>query len=1032
MIVAGIVFVYSLPGLLWAAVVGAAIVAARLLLVKPRPTLPDDWLRRVAPYAAGVLVILLIATAQEWSRISNFSQVSALNPDRFGSRLGNLRGSLSPLEMFGIWPAGDFRTTAAGASGPTLGVYLGAAIALAAFAAGLVRAAVSRRGLIVPAAAVAAIAVWGLLAIIGSPYVAAKGLAIAAPLVMLVAVQGTLGSRSRPLIALGVVLAAGAALSAFLVVRQAPVAPDDHAEGLADIRDAVQGEDVLFLGRDDFIGWELRGSGEITGVVANFYDVEDIRPRFKKGKGGGEKFDIDVLYPRQIDRFDWILTTAGGPVSDLPPRFEEAVRTDTYVLYERTGPVGRRSTLDEGTAIGAELDCTDPEGRAISEADGFAVVWDPVPPVEPESGWKPSATASDGSPATQTIDLAGADHWLISLEYDSRRPLHVTAPEIGLDETIPANLDFRGETPTFPVAYVHSDGSESVEVTVEPVEPNLLARAIHAPNEAHLRSLTATPTAADAVRRVPLSEACGQVRRLVQREVGWARMSAGAPSVAIVGAGLAGLTAARELRRAGAEVTVLEAQDRVGGRTLNHTFDDGTVVEIGGQWVGPTQDRVSALAAELGIGTYRSWDEGDNLVELKKGELKRFDDDYFGLPPHVIADLGLAQLRIDRLAKKVPLEAPWEGRNARRLDSETVASWSRRNIRTRLGRETLRVMVEAVFSAEPEDISMLHFLFYCHSGQNLDNLLRTSDGAQDSRFEGGSQEISLQMAAELGDAVRLSSPVLSIAQTADGVTVGGHWGQVDVDRVVVAVAPAVIPRISFSPSLSGRRAQLHAKMPPGYVIKCQARYERPFWRERNLSGQAGGLVRPLAVTFDNSPRDGSCGVLLGFLEGRHGRIAGGLSAEERRKLGPRRPRRLLRPAGARAARVRRAGLGERGVDPRRLRRASGAGNLDRLRPSAARARGPRSLGRLGDQRRVERLHGRRGALRRAGREGDRGAVGGEPCVGAAVNYALWSIWDHGTSSRPPASRPGTGVRRSSSRRPPPGPSPRACGRSRRG
>ena len=250
----------------------------------------------------------------------------------------------------------------------------------------------------------------------------------------------------------------------------------------------------------------------------------------------------------------------------------------------------------------------------------------------------------------------------------------------------------------------------------------------------------------------------------------------------------------------------------------------------------------------------------------------------------MIADLGLAQLRIDRMAKKVPLEAPWEGKRARKLDSETVASWSRRNIRTRLGRETLRVMVEAVFSAEPEDISMLHFLFYCHSGQNLDNLLRTTDGAQDSRFEGGSQEISIRMAAELGDAVRLASPVLAIAQTDDGVTVGGHWGQVDVDRVVVAVAPAVIPRISFSPSLSGRRAQLHAKMPPGYVIKCQARYERPFWRDENLSGQAGGMARPLAVTFDNSPKDGSCGVLLGFLEGRHGRIAGALTAEERRKL----------------------------------------------------------------------------------------------------------------------------------------------------
>jgi monoamine oxidase len=94
----------------------------------------------------------------------------------------------------------------------------------------------------------------------------------------------------------------------------------------------------------------------------------------------------------------------------------------------------------------------------------------------------------------------------------------------------------------------------------------------------------------------------------------------------------------------------------------------------------------------------------------------------------------------------------------------------------------------------------------------------------------------------------------------------------------------VIPRISFDPVLSGRRAQLHARMPPGYVIKCMARYERPFWRDEGLSGQAGSDGRPLAITFDNSPEDGSCGVLLGFLEGAHGRRAGELSADARRDL----------------------------------------------------------------------------------------------------------------------------------------------------
>lgn len=352
--------------------------------------------------------------------------------------------------------------------------------------------------------------------------------------------------------------------------------------------------------------------------------------------------------------------------------------------------------------------------------------------------------------------------------------------------------------------------------------------------------------------------------------------------VAIVGAGLAGLTAARELRKRGTSVVVLEAQDRVGGRTLNHTFEDGTVVEIGGQWVGPTQDRLYALAAELGVEHYPSYDEGDNLLHRGGTELTRWQGWTFGLPPHVIPDLALAQMRIDRLAKSVPLEAPWSARKAARLDSETVASWIRRNVRTALGRDFLRVVVEAVFSAEPEDISMLHFLFYLHSGGSLDLLTATGGGAQESRFVGGSQEVSLRMAAELGDAVRLSAPVRSIAHSGDGLVLEAGEGSVSARRAVVAVAPAVISRIDFDPPLSGRRFHLYSKMPPGYVIKCMARYETPFWRSQGLSGQAGSREHPLAITFDNSPRDASCGVLLGFLEGAHGRRAAAMRPEDRR------------------------------------------------------------------------------------------------------------------------------------------------------
>ena len=502
------VFNYSLPGLLWIGAVAAAVLLARYLLVKPRPELPDDWLRKVAPYVIGLVVVIAVATAGEWSRIADFSRLSALNPDRFGSDLGNLKQALSPLEALGIWPAGEFDATATSAGLPAPAFYLGALIALAAFALGLLRA--RREGeWTLPALFVAMSAVWVLAALFSSPYIAAKALAILAPVVIAIALRGTIGSKG-PALALGVVLVLGAAGSSFLVLRQAPVGPDDHAAQLAEIRPLVQGEPVLFLGRDDFIGWELAGSGDITGIVTNFYDVEDARPRFKKGEGGGEKFDVDAVFPKTLDSFRYVLATTGEPASGVPPRFREVARTTDYVLYERTGSTGKRRTLDEGTAPGAVLDCDSPAGRAVAKGRGTAVVWN-IPPVIAEAdGWRPSDQPSDGAPSEQHLKIPKSGRWLISLEYDSRRPLHVTSPELGLDATIAANLDFRGETPTFPVGEVSTDGPVDAVVTVEPDAPNLLGRALRAPNQAHLRSLTATSLDPGAIERVPVRQTCGR------------------------------------------------------------------------------------------------------------------------------------------------------------------------------------------------------------------------------------------------------------------------------------------------------------------------------------------------------------------------------------------------------------------------------------------------------------------------------------------------------------------------------------------
>src|SRR5262245_41849414 len=93
--------------------------------------------------------------------------------------------------------------------------------------------------------------------------------------------------------------------------------------------------------------------------------------------------------------------------------------------------------------------------------------------------------------------------------------------------------------------------------------------------------------------------------------------------VVVVGAGLAGLAAAREASRLRLEPVVLEARDRVGGRTLNEGIGEGKIVEVGGQWVGPTQTRALELIDELGLETFPTYGEGKNLFE-RNGRLRTY------------------------------------------------------------------------------------------------------------------------------------------------------------------------------------------------------------------------------------------------------------------------------------------------------------------------------------------------------------------------------------------------------------------------
>ena len=352
-------------------------------------------------------------------------------------------------------------------------------------------------------------------------------------------------------------------------------------------------------------------------------------------------------------------------------------------------------------------------------------------------------------------------------------------------------------------------------------------------------------------------------------------------SVVVIGAGLAGLSAARALRAQGVDVIVLEARDRVGGRTLNHSIGDGNVVEVGGQWVGPGQERVLSLIGELGLETFDTYTVGKNLFEhgtrlsTYRGAIPRVN-------PVALMDVQLAMTRLGRMAKTVPPASPWTAPKSASWDAETVASWTRRHMRTQLGRSLIGLACEAVWAADPADVSLLHFLAYCNSAGTLESLISTDGGAQQSRIVGGSQRIALALADQLGDVVVLNEPVRRI-EHGDGVVVRGDTLTVRASRVIVAMSPALAGRFVYEPALPGHRDQLTQRTPNGSVIKCMAIYDEPFWRDAGLSGQLTSDRGPVKVVFDNSPPDGRPGVLLGFLEGNQARDLGRWSESERRK-----------------------------------------------------------------------------------------------------------------------------------------------------
>ena len=358
--------------------------------------------------------------------------------------------------------------------------------------------------------------------------------------------------------------------------------------------------------------------------------------------------------------------------------------------------------------------------------------------------------------------------------------------------------------------------------------------------------------------------------------------------VVIIGAGPAGLTAARRLSQTGKTVAVLEARDRVGGRTWSDTID-GSFLEIGGQWIAPEQTAIQDLAAELGLELFQRHRDGDSVFIDKEGNRHRFTGD-FPVKPETLEEMRKLRAELTRLSLEVDPAAPWEHPRAAEYDEITFDAWLRTQSDDAEARLIIGNFISGAMLTKPKhSFSLLQAIFFGASAGSFENLV-DEDILLDKRVVGGMQSVSIRIAEELGsENVFLDNPVRELhwEDTAEGapatVTAITDHLRVSARHAILAVPPNLYSRIQYVPALPRIQQIAHQHHSMGLVIKVHASYDRPFWREQGLSGTGFGYYNVVQDIYDNTNHRDERGTLVGFIVEHDAEKVWALPEDERRE-----------------------------------------------------------------------------------------------------------------------------------------------------